>query len=289
MNKNWLLIIIVSKLLIIQPIFNSCRGGKHIDNISVYDSDTLSQDLENDSSSIQTIIEDDSFNDFSLVGLPIISDTITSQILYRKAYVASYNHDTHIPNWVIWHLTANHTDGPVKRPNNAFHEDMDAPEPRVNSNDYRKSGWTRGHMCPCGDNKWDSVAMYESFLYTNICPQSAKNNTGLWNSIEISCRNWANRYGDIYVVAGPILFRQQHETIGENQVVVPEAFFKVILCLNGKPKGIAFVCRNTDSGKKDSYVNSISQVERITGYSFFPNLTDSTVIEAKGCADLEEW
>ena len=26
-------------------------------------------------------------------------------------------------------------------------------------------------MCPAGDNKWDAEAMYETFLYTNICPQ----------------------------------------------------------------------------------------------------------------------
>lgn len=275
--------------LITQLLLNSCRWGKHIDNILVSDSDTLTSIIENKLSSTQKYVEDDHFNDFSTVGLPIISDTISSQILYRKAYVTSYNYDTHIPNWVVWHLTAEHVDGPIKRLKNAFHEDLDVDEPRVNSSDYYKSGWTRGHMCPCGDNKWDSVAMYESFLYTNICPQSARNNTGLWNSIEISCRNWAKKNGDIYIVTGPILFQGQHETIGENHVVVPEAFFKVILCLNGTPKGIGFICRNTDSGRKDNYVNSISQVERITGYSFFPNLSDTAIIRAKEYANIDQW
>ena len=66
----------------------------------------------------------------------------------------------------------------------------------------------------------------------------------------MSCRRWAEKYGDIYIVCGPILFSQEHETIGPNKIVVPEAFFKVVLCLNGKPKGIGFICRNTDGDRR---------------------------------------
>jgi len=75
-----------------------------------------------------------------------------SQILVRKGYVTSYNKDTKCPNWVAWHLTAEHSDGDIPRPSNAFHEDDDVPEPRVQWYDYKGSGYTRGHMCPAGDN-----------------------------------------------------------------------------------------------------------------------------------------
>lgn len=154
-----------------------------------------------------------------------------------------------MPNWVAWHLTAEHTDGPYRRLGN-FHEEMDVPTPRATLEDYRGSGWSRGHMCPAGDNKWDEDAMYESFSLVNVCPQNASLNSGLWNSIEIDCRRWANQFGDIYIVCGPLLMRQEHETIGVNQVVVPEAFFKVVLCLNGEPKGMGFVVRNTEGNRK---------------------------------------
>ena len=145
-------------------------------------------------------------------------------------------------------------------------------------------------MCPAGDNKWDSDAMYESFLLTNCCPQNANLNSGDWNQIEMSCRRWAEKYGDIYIVCGPVLFNQEHETIGLNKIVVPEAFFKVVLCLNGKPKGIGFIRRNTDtSRRKDLYVNSIKEVERITGITFFPHLTKeiSEAVKYKAC--IKEW
>ena len=106
----------------------------------------------------------------------------------------------------------------------------------------------------------------------------------------MSCRRWAEKYGVIYIVCGPILFRQEHETIGINKIVVPEAFFKVILCLNGSPKGIGFICRNTDGGRsKDFYVNSISQVERITGMTFFPHLSADIADKVKNEADINDW
>lgn len=222
--------------------------------------------------------------------LPLPLKNTQEQILYRKAYTVSYNKETKIPNWVAWHLTAEHTTGPNRRPGNAWHEDMDVPLPRANTFDYRESGLSRGHMCPAGDNKWDADAMYESFLMTNCSPQNRHLNSGDWNQIEMSCRRWAEKYGDIYIVCGPILFRQEHETIGINKIVVPEAFFKVILCLNGSPKGIGFICRNTDGGRsKDFYVNTISQVERITGMTFFPNIPKAIVESVKSKADLKDW
>jgi endonuclease G len=212
------------------------------------------------------------------------------QILMRKGYTVSYNKETKIPNWVAWHLTADHANGDAKRPGSAFHEDQDVPMPRANDYDYRKSGWSRGHMCPAGDNKWDAEAMYQSFLFTNICPQDERLNSGDWNQIEMSCRQWAIKYKDVYIVCGPILFHKQHETIGTDKVVVPEAFFKVVLCLNGKPKGIGFICRNeVGHHPKNFYVNTIDQVERITGMDFFPNLDDATETAVESRADINEW
>ena len=73
--------------------------------------------------------------------------------------------------------------------------------------------------------------------------------------------------------------------------MVPEAFFKVILCLNDKnPKGIGFICRNTDGNrKKDLYVNSIKQVERVTGMTFFPNMSDDVKDKVKNSANIDDW
>ena len=87
------------------------------------------------------------------IEIPAPLKNTSEQILERQSYTVSYNKDNKIPNWVAWSLTADHIDGDVKRPGNAWHEDMDVPSPRATNSDFRKSGWTRGHMCPAGDTK----------------------------------------------------------------------------------------------------------------------------------------
>ena len=214
---------------------------------------------------------------------------VPEQIIKKKSYIVSYNKDTKIPNWVAWHLTSNHSDGSFGR-SNMFYEDEEISAPRATNEDYRGSGWSRGHMCPAGDNKWDAEAMHQSFSLINVCPQDASLNSGLWNSIEIDCRKWAKIFQDIYIICGPVFYKQEHELIGKNKVYVPEAFFKVVLCLNGEPKGMGFVVKNKAGiKKKDLYFNSIDQVERITGIDFFPILPDEIENDVESKLDMDLW
>lgn len=222
--------------------------------------------------------------------LPGKLSSTPEQILYREGYVSSYNKATRLPNWVAWHLTSDHTTGPYKRGGIKFQEDPDVPTPRATDQDYYSSGYDRGHMCPAGDNKWSREAQQQSFLFTNICPQAPGLNRGDWNELEQACRLWAKRFGHIYIVAGPILYKQNRSTIGRNKVVVPQAFFKVILCTVGTPKAIGFIYKNTDGNRpKDAYVNTIDEVERITGIDFFPALPDKIEKKVEAEKDLDAW
>ena len=221
--------------------------------------------------------------------IPKPLEGVSEQIIRKTSYIVSYNKNTKIPNWVAWHLTDEHTDGPYKRMSN-FYEEESVASPRATIDDYRGSGWSRGHMCPAGDNKWNETAMYESFSLVNVCPQNASLNSGLWNSLEIDCRRWAKQYGEIYIVCGPVFLNRDHEKIGVNEVFVPEAFFKVVLCLNGSLKGFGVIVRNTDGNRKrDLYYNSIDQVERITGYDFFPALPDELEDSIESELNMNLW
>lgn len=212
------------------------------------------------------------------------------QILERTGYVASYNKATLLPNWVAWHLTAERTEGSAKRSGVDFAEDTEVPEPRATDWDYYNSGYDRGHMCPAADNKWSKKAMEESFLFTNMCPQNGNLNRGDWNEMEMACRKWAKKYGDLYIVCGPILYKGKHKTIGKNKVVVPEAFFKVVLRTGYDPQAIGFIYKNTSGNRpKDSYVNTVDEVERITGIDFFPSLPDDVEKKVEAECDLGLW
>lgn len=222
--------------------------------------------------------------------IPALDKGSAGTVLKRTGYTVSYNKDTRLPNWVAWYLTAEHTSGKAKRPNRAFHEDEEVSEPRATDGDYYNSGYDRGHMCPAADNKWSEAAMYESFLFTNICPQEHGLNIGDWNEMEQACRKWAKRFGGIYIVCGPVLYNSKHRTIGKNKVVVPEAFFKVVLCMTERPKAIGFIYKNTGGNRpKGDYVNTVDEVERITGFDFFPSLPDDVEERVEAGYSLSDW
>ena len=222
--------------------------------------------------------------------LPALRSGSGEQILRRSAYTASYNAATKLPHWVAWTITAEKLEGTHGRKGLKFREDEEVPEPRATDWDYYNSGYDRGHMCPSADCKWSAEAQLESFLFTNACPQVHGLNFGDWNEIEQQCRRWARQYGTLYIVSGPILYRGVHKRIGKNKVVVPEAFFKVVLRMGESPRAIGFIYKNVSGDRpKSSYVNTVDEVERIAGFDFFPALPDEVEDRVEAEADIEEW
>lgn len=221
--------------------------------------------------------------------IPIYKGKLSQTIKRRTAYTVSYNHDTRQPNWVAWVLTREHASGNLPRAD--FEDDMDMPSPKGTKADYYNSGYDRGHMCPAGDNKWSQKAMNECFLMTNMCPQNRSLNAGVWNTIEQQCRTWAKKYGKVYIVCGPVFLNKQHRKLGKNKVLVPDAFFKVILRTGKNPQAIGFICRNQSQKgkKKNEFMNSIDEVERITGYDFFSKLPDNIEKKIEAKADISLW
>ncbi len=283
MRKKVFLIGLLCAIFLISSCDEAARNKKLIGGII----DTRASDLENVVSSSEVLNDE---GEISGIEIPAPLENASEQILKRPAYTVSYNKDNKIPNWVAWHLTAQRLNGKAKRPQKAFHEDEEVPEPRATDWDYYGSGYDRGHMCPAADNKWSEEAMYESFLFTNMCPQTHKLNAGDWEELENSCRKWARTYGDIYIVCGPLLYNTKHKTIGKNKVVVPEAFFKVVLCLKDKPRAIGFIYKNNDDDKPmGDYVNTVDEVERLTGIDFFPNLPDDIEDLVEATCDLNDW
>lgn len=208
--------------------------------------------------------------------LPATRKTDT-RLLIRTGYTLSYNDAWKIPNWVAWQLTAEEVAGKVKR-TDEFLVDPDLPT-RFQSEhrDYSGSSYDRGHMAPAGDMKWDEQAMQESFYMSNMCPQAPNLNKGDWRILEEQCRKWAQRYGMVYVVCGPIVDERisQKKKIGRNKVLVPDGFFKVVLKLGDKPSAVGFIFPNDDCNSAlADYAVSVDQVEAVTGIDFFHRLPD---------------
>jgi endonuclease G len=207
-------------------------------------------------------------------------------------FTISFNPETKEPNWVGWHLTADHLNGPYKRPS-SFFQDPDAGADSPTWEDYKGMGETdyqRGHMCPAEDCKWSEQSVIQSCYLTNICPQYGSLNGGDWKELETQCRRWAREYGDIYIVCGPIFYKGQHLTVCQSNMVVPEAFFKVVLCLQGEPKAIGFIYKNKPGNRPmGDYINSVDEIERITKIDFFPFLSNEVEKRVEAECDLNSW
>ena len=212
------------------------------------------------------------------------------QIISHIGYTVSYNSDWKIPNWVAYEHTKEKTEG-IESRSNSFLPDPEIPsEKSATTFDYKNSGWDRGHMAPAGDMKWSKQAMKESFYLSNVCPQNRNLNSGIWNDLEIQVRELAKQKGNIYVVCGPIVSKQP-QTIGANQVAIPDAFFKALLQNNhGEWSAIAFLFAN-DSGRKplSTYAMSVEDVQNLSGIDFFPALPDSIEGKVESRVDFTKW
>ena len=214
------------------------------------------------------------------------------QIIRHIGYTVSHNPQWKIPNWVAYALTKEETQGSVPR------EDSFYPDPKVKGQpvvhrDYTHSGYDRGHMAPAADMKWSEQAMRESFYMTNICPQNHNLNRGDWKELEDACRRWAE-IEPVYIACGPILYKvPKYGYIGkEHQIRIPDAFFKVVLTglQSGNPRAVGFIYKNEAGNyKRDKYVNSIDEVERITSFDFFSELPDDVEETIEAEYDLDEW
>ena len=219
--------------------------------------------------------------------IPVMEKDLPSQILEYTGHTLSYNNETRLPNWVAYELTATEAEGDNPR-KDKFARDPQAAGAQGSKEDYRNSGWDRGHMAPAGDMKWDTKAMDETYYFTNICPQNHQLNNGDWKELEEKCREWAVKYGSIHIVCGPIITENVHGRLGENQIVIPDKFYKVLLIQkDGKYQGAGFLFTNypkrdsrisTKPGPDrplESYMVTIDEVEAATGMDFFPKLPDS--------------
>lgn len=224
-----------------------------------------------------------------LLEVPKVATTDT--LIIHSAYIISYNSNTLTANWVAYELTAEETDGPWSRKGLHFMTDPDCHYQQADNGDYRNSGYSRGHLAPAGDMKWDSVAMVESFYFTNCIPQDKELNNGKWNQLENKTRGWAKKYGRVCVVCGPAFMNEDTIRIGHNGVAVPDACFKALLVPVGDGySAIAFLMQNGGEARslKDCAV-TVDELESLLGLDLFCNLPDEEEDMVESKVVWEDW
>jgi len=205
-------------------------------------------------------------------------------------FTLSYNEEYEQADWVMYKLPALFlTQNKFKRKDN-FRVDSLITSGSASLKDYKNSGYDRGHLCPAADMTWSVDALSETFYMSNMSPQKPRFNRGIWKKLETQVRKWALENEELYIVTGPI-FNEILETIGENEVVVPRHYYKIILDYH-KPeiKAIAFVMENKKlTGAVLDYAVTIDSVETLTSIDFFSQLPDNMEHMVESSFNVEEW
>lgn len=213
----------------------------------------------------------------------------TGQIVHHEGYSLSYSEPHEQAEWVAYELKKSHLSNTnFKRP--YFEIDEAVKTKAAHWRNYKQSGYDRGHLCPAGDRKYSQSAHDETFLTSNISPQEHNFNSGIWNTLEQKVRYWASKYDGVFVVTGGVL-KGDMKTIGEEEVSVPNQFYKVLIDNNtGKTKVIAFLMPHENSNRPlYEFVVSVDEIESLTGIDFFSELDDEIEHRLEASSSYKDW
>lgn len=197
------------------------------------------------------------------------------QIISRSGYTLRYNEWAEQADWVAYRLTPEMIQGTAKRKNN-FRQDPLVTTDSASPDDYRNTGYDRGHLAPAADMKLSQQLMSDSFYMSNISPQLPGFNRGVWRKLEAQVRTIVMQKGTLLVVTGPVFDGSPvAPPIGTNRVQIPDGYFKALIDLNGETAGIAFILPHRPSKAPLSrFCLSINRLEQILNLNLFEGLPD---------------
>jgi endonuclease G, mitochondrial len=212
-------------------------------------------------------------------------------MVYHTGFALCYSEPHEQARWVAYELTRAEVESEkASRKTMQFAADPEVATGSATKDDYRNSGYDKGHLAPAADMKWNAKAMRECFLLSNISPQRHDFNAGVWEELESAVREAAVRLDTVAIVTGPVL-EKDLPTIGPDQVSVPRRFFKVLLHHHGNDvRAIGFLIPNEFTVEPfTAFAVSVDAVETATGLDFFNALDDSMETAAECATDVRWW
>lgn len=197
------------------------------------------------------------------------------QVIKRGDFAVGWSPSLRHPVWCAYHLTGEERFPVTDRPN--FRKDRDADRCPA-AGDYKGKGYDRGHMVPnyAIVTRYGKSAQESTFLMSNISPQSAELNRGVWREFEHRIADlWTKRYGEIWVIVGCVQSKENRELLSSTDIDVPEAFYQIIVAQEGLnvralavmyPQAVPWRLYPTRG------IVTIDEIEELTGLDFLPEL-----------------
>lgn len=227
-----------------------------------------------------------------VLGNPSNAGTSASNYrIQRPQYALGYVSSSGIPRWVCWSLSS--SDLGTGRYDGNFITDTSLPSgmKRVTHANYTNSGYDRGHMSPNADRNVTLDHAKQTFIMTNILPQTGDNNQGIWANFETYCRSlttstgrevllFSGGYGSKGTIGGTAAVNVPSYT-WKIAVLVPTGSGSPITRINNNPSAARVIAlrvpNNTGirSTPWTSYITTASSLQGSTGLSFFTALNST--------------
>lgn len=226
------------------------------------------------------------------------------QVRHFSSFTICYRETYEEAEWAAYKLDKSELTGEVSRTND-FRPDPMIATGSATLNDYRGSGYDRGHLAPAADFSFSPNAMSESFYLSNMTPQAPSFNRGIWKELESLVRDWAEQFGRVYVVCGPVLDSpaSSFASIGADKVAIPRLFYKVILAPVYKDAddastpdnaakiiAVGFIIPNKGcDGSVWDFAVSVDSAEERTGLDFYALLDDTAENTVESSYNRANW
>ncbi|HEX8653656.1 MAG TPA: DNA/RNA non-specific endonuclease [Allosphingosinicella sp.] len=229
-------------------------------------------------------------------GVPTASGRTTNErLLVQRDYVIRYDSDLRVPLWTAERVDSARL-GAVSRAD-CFRRDPRLPVADASApSDYDEPIYDQGHMAPFANQSTSAIAGHNSFIMTNMAPQTCQFNRGIWQILEGITRLWATENGTVFVFSGSVFDRDGNRARdpdaaaqrmlarnGTSRVAIPSHFYKVIgLRRASGPVETLSIMMPHDNSNPDgpaalrylqAHVTTIAAIERVAGIDLFPGTT----------------
>lgn len=169
------------------------------------------------------------------------------------------------------------------------------------------SDWyERGHLC-MKQHGWrlGANADWNTHTVLNAVPQRASFNKGIWRDLEDLTAEWADKFGDVWIIDGPIINGGKPKAyLGEKAkkemlVAIPDALFKIVIRETAdpnRPEVLAFRFPQQHPKYKQPkprdlayFLVSVDRIEKETGLDFLTALPDAAEAQIEATKATKLW
>lgn len=221
----------------------------------------------------------------------LVNHTFLLNSTETRNYSILYDETKYCALWVAYPMHTKWTTSNVTRAD-SFTQDTSVST-TYQANSTYDSGYDRGHQIASADRLVSSDANKQTFYYSNMTPQVSTFNQGVWGTFENAIRsNYtpSAQNDTLYVVTGPVF--DSGYSLSGGKYPIPTRYYKALVrCkfTSGEvtsASGIAFLMTATSTSPYTDCVVSISELEGVTGFSYFENLPSSLLSSVKSNSSL---